>query len=59
MARKRSEIGASAVEYGLLIAAIAAVIVIMVFTLGGPTIGMFKGACDQWTDQQTSGSACP
>ena len=32
--RRRSEDGASAVEYGLLVAAIAAVIVAIVFALG-------------------------
>ncbi len=39
--------GASAVEYGLLIAAIAAVIIIMVFALGGFVKGAFKDTCDQ------------
>jgi len=33
--RKRQEDGASAVEYGLLIAAIAAVLAVVVFALGG------------------------
>jgi len=33
--KSRDEDGASAVEYGLLVAAIAAVIVIIVFALGG------------------------
>jgi pilus assembly protein Flp/PilA len=58
MMRKRDEYGASAVEYGLLVAAIAAVIAIIVITLGGPTIGMFKGACDEWTNQENAGSSC-
>ncbi len=58
MARnKRDETGASAVEYGLMVAAIAAVIAIIVFALGGPTTGMYKKACDEWTTQQ-SGGAC-
>ena len=34
-ARRRGDEGASAVEYGLLVAAIAAVIVVIVFALGG------------------------
>jgi pilus assembly protein Flp/PilA len=34
-ARRRSEDGASAVEYGLLVALIAAIIVAAVFILGG------------------------
>ena len=43
---KRDEDGASAVEYGLLVAAIAAVIVIIVFALGGLIKDAFKGTCD-------------
>jgi pilus assembly protein Flp/PilA len=43
---KRDEDGASAVEYGLLIAAIAALIVIVVFALGGIIKDAFKGTCD-------------
>ena len=44
---KRDEDGASAVEYGLLVAAIAAVIVIIVFALGGIIKDAFKGTCDE------------
>jgi pilus assembly protein Flp/PilA len=41
------EDGASAVEYGLLVAAIAAVIIIVVFTLGGFVLhDMFENTCD-------------
>jgi len=43
---KRREDGASAVEYGLLVAAIAALIVIIVFALGGIIKGVFKHTCD-------------
>jgi pilus assembly protein Flp/PilA len=42
---KRDEDGASAVEYGLLVAAIAAVIVIIVFALGGLIKGAFSKTC--------------
>jgi pilus assembly protein Flp/PilA len=35
LAERRDEKGASAVEYGLLVAAIAAVIVVVAFALGG------------------------
>ena len=42
---KRDEDGASAVEYGLLVAAIAAVIVIIVFALGGFIRGAFSNTC--------------
>ena len=42
---KRDEDGASAVEYGLLVAAIAAVIVIIVFALSGFIKGAFSTTC--------------
>jgi len=38
--------GASAVEYGLLIAAIAAVIVVIVFALGSVVKSKFQKTCD-------------
>jgi pilus assembly protein Flp/PilA len=38
--------GASAVEYGLLVAAIAAVIVVVVFALGGLVKDKFRSTCD-------------
>jgi pilus assembly protein Flp/PilA len=57
MARKRTERGASGVEYGLLVAAVAALIAVIVFALGGPVIGMFKNPCDEWTTR-TSGGTC-
>ena len=44
--RRRSDDGASAVEYGLLVAAIAALIVIVVFALGGVIKGAFSKTCD-------------
>ena len=37
--------GASAVEYGLLIAAIAAVIVLIIFALGGVIKNVFSNTC--------------
>jgi pilus assembly protein Flp/PilA len=43
---RRSEEGASAVEYGLLVAAIAAVIVALVFALGAYVRGAFQTTCD-------------
>lgn len=46
VARYKNEEGASAVEYGLLVAAIAAVIVVIVFALGGVVRGVFKSTCD-------------
>lgn len=43
---RKDENGASAVEYGLLVAAIAALIVIIVFALGGIVKEVFKDTCD-------------
>ncbi|MCW2857208.1 MAG: Flp family type IVb pilin [Marmoricola sp.] len=43
---KRNEDGASAVEYGLLVAGIAALIVAIVFAFGGVISGVFKNTCN-------------
>ncbi len=43
---KMDERGASAVEYGLLVAGIAAVIVAVVFLLGGTLQGVFQSTAD-------------
>jgi len=43
---RKSDEGASAVEYGLLVAAIAALIVIVVFVLGGYVQNAFDNTCD-------------
>jgi pilus assembly protein Flp/PilA len=42
---RRSESGASAVEYGLLIAGIAAIIAVAIFAFGGGSSGMFQDSC--------------
>jgi len=53
-AKKRdSEEGASAVEYGLLVAAIAAIIILVVFAVGSWVKGAFKDTCTAFS---TSGS---
>jgi pilus assembly protein Flp/PilA len=44
---KLDERGASAVEYGLLIAGIAALIVVIVFAFGGVLKGIFTDTCSQ------------
>lgn len=44
---KLDERGASAVEYGLLIAGIAAVIVVIVIALGTQITGAFEKTCDE------------
>ena len=51
--RQDEEKGASAVEYGLLVAAIAALVVIIVFALGGVVKEVFTNTC---TDIQASAS---
>ena len=45
MNAKKSDEGASAVEYGLLVAAIAAIIILVVFALGTYVKGAFKDTC--------------
>lgn len=45
-AKRRSESGATAVEYGLLVALIAAVIVAIVGTLGGEIKAAFQEVVD-------------
>jgi pilus assembly protein Flp/PilA len=52
-AKKRDDEGASAVEYGLLVAAIAAIIILVVFAVGSWVKGAFKDTC---TAFQNSGS---
>ena len=47
--KRRNEEGASAVEYGLLVAAIAALIVLIVFALGGVVKEAFTDTCDSIT----------
>ncbi len=42
----RSDAGASAVEYGLLIVAIAAVIALVVFAFGTSVFGLYGSSCD-------------
>jgi pilus assembly protein Flp/PilA len=51
--------GASAVEYGLMIAAIAAVIVAIVFGLGGVVQEIFTTTCDTITNEVNGGDCAP
>lgn len=53
---ERDERGASAVEYGLLVGGIAAVIVVLVFALGGQVGGMFTDTCNTINTNSTSTS---
>jgi pilus assembly protein Flp/PilA len=54
--RRDEETGASAVEYGLLVAAIAALIVIIVFALGGVVKGVFSDTCDTISSNDANAS---
>ena len=57
-----SQRGASAVEYGLLIAGIAAVIVLAVFFLGGHIKDLFNGTASKICPPDAAGNAvtsCP
>ena len=55
---RRGDDGASAVEYGLLVAAIAALVVIIVFALGGLIQDVFKDTCDDIKTGTGSAKAC-
>ena len=57
----RDEAGASAVEYGLLVAAVAAVIVALVFAIGGTVRNSFDDACGKLKTgaSWTPGTTCP
>ncbi|MGY2874559.1 pilus assembly protein Flp/PilA [Marmoricola sp. URHA0025 HA25] len=56
--RRGNEDGASAVEYGLLVAAIAALIVIVVFALGGIVRDVFRNTCDDIDARATTTTTC-
>lgn len=56
---RRDEDGASAVEYGLLVAAIAAVVVAIVFLLGGVMKDTFQTTCNKVkTGGSTTAQTC-
>ena len=54
--RTRTERGATAVEYGLLIVGIAAMVVIVIVALGGNVFGLFDDSCGSIAAQ--NGSTC-
>ena len=58
MRRPCGDTGASAVEYGLLLAAVAAVIVIAVFALGGLVRDVFKDTCTKIDNGTTATANC-
>lgn len=56
--KARREDGASAVEYGLLVAAIAALIVVIVFALGKIIQTVFKDTCDTIVNEGNTSGTC-
>ena len=59
----KNESGAAAVEYGLLVAAIAAIIILTVFYLGGYVEGAFSATCSAFkassdVSNTSSGTGC-
>ena len=57
---RRSDEGASAVEYGLIVFAIAALISVAVFSFGGAVRGLFQDSCNTIKQgAQTSASCGP
>ena len=56
--RNRGDEGATAVEYGLMVAAIAAVIVLVVFLLGGVVKDKFDKTCGAINSTDGTGTTC-
>ena len=54
----RNEDGASSVEYGLVVTAIAALLTVIVLALGGVTLDMFSTSCTQIESKTMTGAAC-
>ncbi len=56
---RRNQNGASAVEYGLLVAGIAALVVVIVFAFGGVIQKAFQGTCKTIKNSgSTAGASC-
>jgi pilus assembly protein Flp/PilA len=51
---RRTEAGASAVEYAILVSLIAIVIIVAVAFLGRSTAGLFQKTCDSVASTQSS-----
>ncbi len=56
--RRAQDTGATAVEYGLMVAAIAAVIVAIVFGLGSLVTNVFTDACSELDASATATGDC-
>ena len=54
----RSDRGASAVEYGLIVFAIAAVLALTVFAFGNVVSDLFRGSCTAIEGKVNSGGGC-
>jgi pilus assembly protein Flp/PilA len=54
---RRDEDGASAVEYGLLVTGIAALVVVVVFAFGGVVKSQFTNTCTSVKNSGVSGAA--
>jgi pilus assembly protein Flp/PilA len=54
---RRNDEGASAVEYGLIVFAIAALIAVAVFSFGGAVRGVFQTSCDTISAKTTTNSS--
>ncbi len=54
----RDEHGASSVEYGLVVTAIAALLVAIVFALGGVTLDMFSSSCAAIDSKTATTAGC-
>jgi pilus assembly protein Flp/PilA len=61
--RGADDTGASAVEYSLIVAAIAAIIVAIVFAVGASTKRLFSDTCDSFKNNASasvsSATSCP
>ncbi len=56
--RRQTEDGASAVEYGLLVAGIAALIVAIVFLFGGVIKNSFSKTCGAISSKGSASATC-
>ena len=56
--RSSSDTGASAVEYAILVSAIAAVLVALIFGLGVLTASEFSGTCTTLVTAANNGGTC-
>ena len=55
---KMDERGASAVEYGLLIAGIAALIIVVIFAFGGVLNKIFHDTCSSVNNKGSANGSC-